>query len=138
MPTLPRSTSSASRSRDFASSYKPRGWHTLTPHIVARDTEQLVAFLVKVFGAIGEYKKDCPSEIRIGDSIVMITDVGVRRATAAFLYVYVKDAYATYRRAIKAGARSLEKPTDTPYGDRRCIVQDRWDNTWQIATRERT
>jgi len=23
---------------------------------------------------------------------------------------------------------------DTPYGDRRATVKDRWGNTWQIAT----
>ena len=52
----------------------------------------------------------------------------------AFLYVYVGDADATYRRALDAGARSLEEPRDVPYGDRRCMVTDRWGNTWQIAT----
>ena len=52
----------------------------------------------------------------------------------AFLYVYVDDTDAAYRRAIDAGARSLEEPSDMPYGDRRCMVEDRWGNTWQIAT----
>ena len=33
-----------------------------------------------------------------------------------------------------AGARSLEAPSDTFYGDRRCMVEDGWGNTWQIAT----
>jgi uncharacterized glyoxalase superfamily protein PhnB len=33
-----------------------------------------------------------------------------------------------------AGARSLEEPFDTPYGDRRCMIEDKWGNTWQIAT----
>lgn len=116
-------------------SYTPRGWHSITPRIVAKNAKGLVRFLVKVFSARGRYRSDRPSEIWIGDSVVMITCVGVRRATPAFLYVYVPDAETTYRRAIKAGARSLETPTDTPYGDRRCIVQDRWGNTWQIATR---
>jgi uncharacterized glyoxalase superfamily protein PhnB len=32
------------------------------------------------------------------------------------------------------GAASLEKPMDTPYGDRRATVLDSWGNTWQIAT----
>jgi PhnB protein len=47
---------------------------------------------------------------------------------------YVNDADATYQRALNAGARSLEEPFDTPYGDRRCMVEDKWGNTWQIAT----
>lgn len=118
-----------------ASPFAPEGWHTVTPRIVADDAQGLVAFLVHVFEATGEYRSERPSEIRIGDSMVMITDTGVRPATNAFLYVYVRDTDATYRSAIDAGARSVEAPGDTPYGDRRCMVEDQWGNTWQIATR---
>jgi len=114
---------------------QPKGRHTVTPRIVVKDARQLVEFLARVFGATGEYRQDRPSDVRIGDSILMITDVGIRRATPAFLYVYVDDADATYRRALQAGARTLEKPVDTPYGDRRAMVEDKWGNTWQIATR---
>ena len=67
---------------------------------------------------------------------IFVEDVSDVRPTPfpAFLYVYVDDADATYRRAVAAGARSLEAPIDTPYGDRRAMVEDRWGNTWQIAT----
>jgi uncharacterized glyoxalase superfamily protein PhnB len=65
----------------------------------------------------------------------MISGTEARAATPAFLYVYVDDADATYRRAVAAGARSLEEPVDMPYGDRRAMVEDGWGNTWQIATR---
>jgi uncharacterized glyoxalase superfamily protein PhnB len=62
----------------------------------------------------------------MGDSVVMVSDAGVREPMTAFLYVYVGDVDATYRRALDAGARSLEEPRDVPYGDRRCMVKDRW------------
>jgi uncharacterized glyoxalase superfamily protein PhnB len=52
----------------------------------------------------------------------------------AFLYLYVADTDATYKRALKAGAVSLEKPTDMPYGDRRAMIKDPFGNDWQIAT----
>ncbi|MCI0602710.1 VOC family protein [bacterium] len=117
------------------SSFMPEGWHTVTPRIVARDANGLVEFLVHVFEAKGNYQEAAPSEMRIGDSIVMITEAGVRAPMTAFLYVYVKDTDATHQRAVDAGARSLERPSDTPYGDRRCMVVDKWGNTWQIATR---
>jgi PhnB protein len=112
----------------------PEGWHTVTPRIVVEDAERMVEFLRQVFGATGNYQSDRPSVIKIGDSIVMIGEAGVRNATPAFLYVYVNDTDATFRCALEAGAHSLEEPFDTPYGDRRCMVEDQWGNSWQIAT----
>ena len=75
-----------------------------------------------------------PAQIRIGDSLVMVSEVGVRDAMPAFLYLYVDDIDATYERALKAGAKSLEEPQDMPYGDRRGMVKDPAGNIWQIAT----
>ena len=112
----------------------PEGWQTLTPRIVTDDVAGLVAFLREVFGATGEVPADRPAVLRIGTSNLMIGGVGPRAAVGAFLYVYVDDADVVYRRALDAGARSLEAPLDTPYGDRRAMVADRWGNTWQIAT----
>jgi uncharacterized glyoxalase superfamily protein PhnB len=106
----------------------------VTPRIVVAGAEQLVDFLKRVFDATGEYRPELPAVIKIGDSIVMISDAGMRAPAHAFLHVYVDDADATYRRAIDAGARSIEAPSDMPYGDRRGMVEDRWGNTWQIAT----
>jgi PhnB protein len=112
----------------------PPGWHTVTPRIVVRDAKRLVQFVKQVFAATGEYRRGLPSQVTIGDSVVMISDAESRGPMRAFLYVYVNDADATYRRALEAGARSLEEPFNTPYGDRRGMVEDRWGNTWQIAT----
>lgn len=112
----------------------PEGWHSVTSRIVVHDARGLVEFLKEVFGATGEYRQERPSELRIGDSVVMISDAGLRSPMLAFLYVYVSDADATYRRAVESGARPLEEPADMPYGDRRCMVEDKWGNHWQIAT----
>ena len=49
----------------------------------------------------------------------------------------IDDADATYERAIRAGARSVEEPMDMPYGDRRGMVEDPCGNVWQIATHKR-
>ena len=118
------------------SNFAPAGWHSVTPRIVVDDGEQLVEFLRQVFRATGDHQVDRPSVIKIGDSLVMISGAGIRSTMTAFLYVYVNDADATYQRALDAGARSLEEPFDTPYGDRRCMVEDKWGNTWQIATQK--
>ena len=101
----------------------PEGWHTVTPQIVVDGAEQLVAFMKHVFDATGEYLGSRPSELRIGDSVVLISGAGIRKPMTAFLYVYVNDTDATYRLALHAGVRSVEEPFDTPYGDRRCMVE---------------
>lgn len=116
------------------SRFTPDGWHTVTARIVAREARELVGFVKDVFGATGDLQPDAPAVLRIGDSIVMVSEAGAREPAPAFLYVYVADADATHRRAVEAGARSLEEPSDLPYGDRRGMVEDRWGNTWQIAT----
>jgi len=112
----------------------PDGWHSLTPRLVTGDVAGLVDFLRVVFDAGGDVQPDRPAVMRIGDSVVMISSVGPRPAMGAFLYVYVEDADETYRRALEASATSLEAPLDTPYGDRRAMIADRWGNVWQIAT----
>ncbi|QOZ34477.1 glyoxalase/bleomycin resistance/extradiol dioxygenase family protein [Bradyrhizobium sp. CCBAU 53421] len=115
--------------------FKPAGWPSVIPRIVTRDLAGLAGFLKDVFGAEGDVRSGAPTEMRIGDSIILISDGGgVRGAMPAFLYVYVEDADETYRRAIAAGAESIEAPADTPYGDRRATVRDSWANVWQIAT----
>jgi PhnB protein len=112
----------------------PEGWHTVTTRLVARDPAALVEFLRRAFGAIGDLQTDRPSQMRIGDSIVMVSGVDPREAMPAFLYLYVEDADAVYRRALEAGATALEEPDDMPYGDRRAMIKDPGGNVWQIAT----
>jgi uncharacterized glyoxalase superfamily protein PhnB len=116
------------------STFKPQSWPTVVPRIVVSESQELVEFIKHVFGATGEYQPDRPAVLSIGDSMLMISEAGIRDSAAAFLYVYVADTDATYRRAIEAGARSVEEPTNQPYGDRRGMVEDRWGNIWQIAT----
>ena len=115
--------------------FKPVGWPSVIPRIVTRDLAGLAGFLRDVFDMKGEVRSGAPTEMRIGDSIILISDGGgVREAMPAFLYVYIENTDETYRRAIVAGAESIEMPADTPYGDRRATVRDSWANVWQIAT----
>jgi len=111
------------------------GFHSVTPRMVVSDMAAAVGFLRAVFGAAGDVPDGRPAEIRIGDSVIMVSAAGVRELFPAFLYVYVDDADATYRRALAAGAVVLEEPVDTPYGDRRAMVRDPSGNVFQIAHR---
>ena len=115
--------------------FQPDGRHTVTPRIITPKPEEMVHFVKEVFRGQGEFHVNRPAEIRIGDSLIMISDGGgLREPVSAFLYVYVENVDETYQRAVEAGAETLELPSDQPYGDRRAMVKDPWGNLWQIAS----
>jgi len=113
---------------------QPRaGYRAVTPRLVVSDVAAQVSFLRDVFEATGEVEPDRPAEVRIGESVIMISPIGERERFPAFLYVYVNDAEEAFHRAVNAGAEVLEEPLDTPYGDRRAMVRDPFGNVFQIA-----
>ena len=114
---------------------RPPGFHSVTPRMVVSDAAAAVEFLRTVFDAVGDVQAERPAEVRIGDSLVMVTSATEREPFPAFLYVYVGDADLVYNRALSAGAISLEAPLNTPYGDRRAMVRDPFGNVFQIAHR---
>lgn len=117
--------------------FRPARWPRVIPRIIVRDAKGMVAFVKQVFLAAGRYQPSAPAELWIGDSVIMVSEADVRRAATTCLYVYVQDADSTYRRALRAGARSIEAPALMAYGDRRAMVKDAWGNSWQIATRQK-
>lgn len=121
--------------------FKPDGYHTITPYLVVPDIPQQIAFLEAVFGATAIEQMSFDdgtvnhAEVAIGDSRVMMGRAPEGRApTGAMLYVYVPDTDATYRRALAAGATSVQEPNDAYYGDRNAGVADSAGNQWWIAT----
>ena len=110
-----------------ANAVTPPGWHTVTPRIVAEGAERCVAFVKDVFGAAGDYQATRPTELQLGDSMLMIgegadTGGGVMRVRPMALHVFVKDVDATFNRAVAAGATSMGEPTDRHYGERSGFV----------------
>lgn len=123
------------------------GFRTITPFLIHEKAPELVDFMKITFGA-EELKRNTGgdaygfySEVRIGDSVIMIGGgTAARRGNlAAALHVYVPDCDAAYRRALEAGAVTIfgerGKPADQPYGERSGCVQDPFGNYWYIATR---
>ena len=55
----------------------------------------------------------------------------------SMFYLYLPDVDAVYRRALAAGATSIEEPKDQSYGDRNAGVRDPFGNEWYIATHVR-
>jgi PhnB protein len=116
----------------------PAPYRTVTPRVFVDDVEEAVAFLRAVFDATADIEPGRPTDVHIGDSIVLVGSAVERERFPAFLYVYVDNADSTYRRAIEAGAANIEEPLDTPYGDRRAMFSDPFGNVYQVAHRLQT
>jgi len=121
--------------------YLPSGYHTVTPYLTVRGASKLLEFVNKTFDAQQIVLMTRPdggighAEVRIGDSMVMMGEAPADSTPMpAMLYVYVKDADATYSRAIQAGGTSLREPANQFYGDRHGAVTDPVGNQWWIAT----
>src|SRR5262245_8139205 len=117
------------------------GFATVTPYIRVGEPG-LADFLAQAFDAQETFSGrggggGMHREVRIGDSMVMIGEGEAGPAMPirpmAF-HIFVKDADATFKRAIAAGATSLGEPADRHYGERAGFVRDPFGNQWFIAT----
>src|ERR1700687_6011670 len=96
----------------------PKGFHTITPYLIASDVPNLVNFISRVFDGEKITMNEAGSgggihgEVRIGNSMLMIGGGGPglswkgAPAPTSF-HIYVKDVDAAYNRAIEAGATSI-------------------------------
>jgi PhnB protein len=122
----------------------PKGYRTVTPYIVAEDADGLIEFLKNTFGAEEKFRAvgsagGRHADLRIEDSPLMVGGGGAGLAWkgAAIpnaFHIYVRDCDAVYRRALQQGAKSINAPTDQPYGERSASVKDAAGNHWYIAT----
>jgi uncharacterized glyoxalase superfamily protein PhnB len=123
-------------------SYKPEEYSTVSPYLIVNGAAGTIDFLVKVFDA-AELRRFPDedgtlrhAEVRIDDTVVMIAD-GVEGwpPIPAHVHVYVADVDATYRRALEAGAASVQEPVKKDDPDKRGGVRDAGGTTWWIATK---
>jgi uncharacterized glyoxalase superfamily protein PhnB len=120
----------------------PKGYHTVTPYLLVKGAAKQIEFLKKAFGAkvidlmTGPGGSVAHAALRIGDSMVMLGEAhGKWKPMPTMIYLYVKSADATYRRALRAGAKSLMKPANQFWGDRHGGVADSFGNQWWMSTR---
>ncbi|TVR49312.1 MAG: VOC family protein [Puniceicoccaceae bacterium] len=125
----------------MSTKHQPDGYHTITPYLNVKDAPGFIAFTRKVFDAdlVEEIKTRDGSimhaEIRIGDSIIMISEACAERGPLpASLYLYVRDADTVFRRAVDTGCKPMMEPADMFWGDRWGAVIDAWNNQWSIST----
>ena len=128
----------------------PKGYRTVTPYLTVNDGPGALAFYGRAFGARELMRMPAPggklghAEMRIGDSIVMLSDefpgVSSQKAptslggTTGSLMLYVPNVDAAFKRAVDAGCKSLMQPTDMFWGDRMAHVADPFGQKWALAT----
>jgi PhnB protein len=121
--------------------YLPEGLRTVTPYLHPLRAESVISFLKGAFGVEEVEKYASPdgvvhhAKLRIGDSTLEMGEAhGPYQPMPTMFYLYVPDVDAWYRRAVEAGATSIQEPADQAYGDRTAGVKDPFDNVWHIAT----
>lgn len=127
----------------------PEGYHSITPFIVCTDAARAIEFYQQVFGAEVLSRHDAPggtvahAEIRIGDSIVQLSDpmpdLGLvppdPSVSSASLAYYCEDVDAVFEKAVAAGATVREPVQTFVTGDRYGSIVDPHGRRWTIMTR---
>ena len=138
----------------------PKGYHSVTPYLIVNGAEEAIRFYERAFGATEMLRLTIPvpsdaggggegggkighAEVKIGDSIVMLSDEwpdhgklgpASRGGATSSLMIYLEDVDAAFERAIAAGA-TVERPVeDQFYGDRSGTVTDPFGHSWTLST----
>lgn len=129
----------------------PKGFRTVTPHLVVKDTAAALKFYQKAFGAKKRGVLKGPggqgiahAEFEIGNSILMIGDempmmqywVSPQQlsGTTICLSLYVEDCDKLFKKAVKAGCTVVMPLEDQFWGDRYGRVRDPFGYEWAIAS----
>jgi PhnB protein len=128
----------------------PEGLSTVAPRVVVREGAAAIDFYTRAFGAQEEGGRFTdPSgrvihaEIRIGDSVVMITEDDQEGPVAAperveglvtcVLSLHWEDVDAAWERAVAAGAEVVFPLADQFYGDRGGRLRDPFGQQWMMS-----
>jgi uncharacterized glyoxalase superfamily protein PhnB len=125
----------------FGPKHIPEGLRSVNVYLHPRSADKVIGFLKQAFEAEEVARYAGPdgvihhAQVRIGDTVVEMGEAhGPYQPMPTTFYLYVEDADAWYKRALRAGATSITEPADQSYGDRNAGVRDPFDNVWYIAT----
>ena len=130
----------------------PEHLGTVTPRLVVADGAAAIEFYVSAFGAeeagdrfTGPDGQVIHAELRIGDSIVMITGesgdptaparspASLGGSVTAIMATYWEDVDAVWARALAAGAEVIYPLDDQFYGERGGRLRDPFGHQWMLS-----
>ncbi len=116
---------------------------SVLPHVVYRDVAEAVAWLTRVFGFSEHYRYGNPIsgvQIHLGNAWLMLERARAGRASPAqlgygtqSLTVFVDDVEAHFRTAKEAGAKIVEEPHETVYGEFQYAAEDHEGHHWLFS-----
>jgi PhnB protein len=126
----------------------PEGYHTVTPYLSVKNAGDALDWYQRALGASEVMRfehggKIGHAEIRIGDSIVMLSDEWPEGGhlsplslggTGVSLHIYVDNVDSAFEKAIDAGAKQQRAVQDQFYGDRSGTLIDPFGHRWNLAT----
>jgi PhnB protein len=119
----------------------PEGVPSVQPYLHLHDSEKMIPFLENAFGGVVTGHVPLSSEghvlhatVQIGDNTLELDEAhGEFQPMPCHLHLHVDDADAMHARALRAGATSVDPPSDKPYG-RSGGVKDPFGNTWYVTS----
>jgi PhnB protein len=129
----------------------PDGLHTVTPRLVFEDAAAAIAFYETAFGAekldepfAGPDNAIVHAEMRVGDSVVYLTDEGDDRdgvapastegRVTAVMTLTIPDVDSLWSRAVAAGCEIVYPLADQFYGDRGGRLRDPFGHQWMLRS----
>ncbi|HZY93966.1 MAG TPA: VOC family protein [Candidatus Bathyarchaeia archaeon] len=128
----------------------PKGFRSVTPYLSINGAAEALEWYKKAFGAKELTREATPdgkimhARIRIGDSIVMLSDSFQGGSTGASassggpavtLHIYAKNADKVWQQAVDAGAK-VKMPIDNQYwGERYGQLSDPFGHNWSVSQR---
>ena len=129
----------------------PERYHSVNPRLVLRDGAAAIEFYRKAFGAeelgerfTGPGGEVIHAEVRIGDSVVMITDEAgddgparspesVGGVVTAIMALHCTNVDAAWEQAVAAGAGVIYPLADQFYGERGGRLRDPFGHQWMLS-----
>jgi PhnB protein len=114
---------------------------SVQPYLHLHGSEKMIPFLENAFGGVvtGHVPRSpeghvLHATVQIGDNTLELDEAhGEFQPMPCHLHLHVDDADAMYARALRAGATSIDAPSNKPYG-RSGGVKDPFGNTWYMTS----
>jgi uncharacterized glyoxalase superfamily protein PhnB len=120
---------------------------TVLPHVAYKDLAQAIRWLGKTFGFREHYRYGEPlsgSQMHLGKAWIMVKQAREGWASPAELgfgtqdlTVFIDDVEAHFQRAKAAGAKILEEPHETIYGEFQYAAEDLDGHHWLFSRHAR-